>query len=126
VVVCHSDLDLASGSRVHCRRAHSVVLTGVMTGSGIPRCPIRSRRKADRLIPMRVSPGEVSQSPVSRCPFAVPLLELLPLASRSTAPSSAPAGKPDPVSRTPCGNCWGQPGSSAGSGPYVPPDDDSR
>jgi len=29
VVVCHSDLDLASGCRVHCRRAHSVVLTVV-------------------------------------------------------------------------------------------------
>jgi len=42
VVVCHSDLDLASGSRVHCRRAHSVVLTGVVTGSGTP-SPIRSR-----------------------------------------------------------------------------------
>jgi hypothetical protein len=31
VVVCHSDLDLASGSGVHCRSAHSVVLTGAMT-----------------------------------------------------------------------------------------------
>lgn len=57
MVVCHSDLDLACGSRVHCRRAHSVVLTGVMTGSGIPRGPIRSRRKADRLIAVGASPG---------------------------------------------------------------------
>jgi integrase len=38
VVVCHSDLGLVSGSGVHCRSAHSVVLT--MTGQsrivGIP------------------------------------------------------------------------------------------
>ena len=27
MVVCHSDLDLVSGSGVHCRSAHSVVLT---------------------------------------------------------------------------------------------------
>jgi len=31
VVVCHSDLDLAGGSGVDCRSAHSVVLIGAMT-----------------------------------------------------------------------------------------------
>ncbi len=31
MVVCHSDVDLASGSGVHCRSTHSVVLTGAMT-----------------------------------------------------------------------------------------------
>jgi hypothetical protein len=34
VVVCHSDLDLASGSGVHGRSAPSVVLTGAMTLDG--------------------------------------------------------------------------------------------
>jgi hypothetical protein len=63
VADCHSDLDLAGGSGVHCWRAHSVVLTGASTVLEGSRVRDNPARRVDLLRRWGPHPGG---SPVRR------------------------------------------------------------